>query len=290
MIETLLSCQMPVPLPIGHVSYVVDPAKLKALAGQDWEFLLSPLSDPLYLSLIVITLVATAALFGLGFKLEPIRTRCQKFHDRCLSNRRFIPLILRTGLGVTLIVSGIKQSLFLPHVPAPALTNVMVVLGFFLVTGFLTRACGLAALITFCYGLTQSQYLLGTLESAAAAILIMAYGADRPSADQLFEIEHYGNSLEPLWKFIREATGPIIRLMMGTTLIYLAITEKAMNPRVTEAVVIDFNLPATIPVSTAMWVFSVGVIELAVGLVLVLGFLTRSFAIIAFIVLSLSFL
>jgi len=38
-----------------------------------------------------------------------------------------------------------------------------------------------------------------------------------------------------------------------------------------------------------MWVFSVGVIELAVGLVLVPGFFTRTFSFIAFVVLTLSF-
>jgi len=279
-----------VPLPMAHVSYVVDPAKMEALAGEDWGFLLSPLTDPFYLFLIVATVILVAAIFLVAQTIGPIRRYCHKFHDRCLSYHRYIPLVLRMGLGVTLIVSGTKQSIFLPHVPGPALTNVMVVLGFFMLTGFLVRLCGIFALIIFIYGLTVSPYLFGTLESAAAAILVTAYGSDRPSIDHLFEIENLGSSLEPLWKIIREATGPIIRVLMGLTLIWLAITEKALNPRVTEAVIIDFNLPAAIPVSTAMWVFAVGVIELAVGLVLVLGFFTRSFAIIAFIVLTISFL
>ncbi|MCA9050447.1 MAG: DoxX family protein, partial [Planctomycetaceae bacterium] len=83
--------------------------------------------------------------------------------------------------------------------------------------------------------------------------------------------------------------GVVLRLAMGFTMIWLAVTEKALNPRVSEAVVIDFGLESVIPVSSAMWVFSVGVIELAVGLVLVLGLFTRTFAFIAFVVLTLSF-
>ncbi len=76
---------------------------------------------------------------------------------------------------------------------------------------------------------------------------------------------------------------------MGSTLMWLAVTEKAMNPRVCEAVVVDFDLESVIPVSSAMWVFTVGVIEFAVGLVLVAGFFTRTWSIVAFLVLTLSF-
>jgi uncharacterized membrane protein YphA (DoxX/SURF4 family) len=277
-------------LSLAHVSYVVDPAKMEALKGTDWGFVMSPMSDPLYLGLTIATVVITAAAFFLCQRIGPVRGYLHRYHDRCLSYHRYIPLILRIALGMVLIVSGSTHSIYLPNVRGAHLTNVQVVLGFCLLTGFMVRLSGVMALGIFVYGLTQSHYLMGTLESAAAAILIVIYGPDTPSADHLFEVDHFGDRFEPMFHKLRDATGPLIRVAMGTTLMWLAITEKALNPRVTEAVIIDFELPSVIPVSTAMWVFSVGMIEFAVGLVLVLGFFTRSFAAIGFVVLSLSFL
>ena len=100
----------------------------------------------------------------------------------------------------------------------------------------------------------------------------------------------FGDWLSSVWDPIKSATPILVRLALGGTLMWLAVTEKAMNPRVSEAVVIDFHLQSLIPVSTAMWVFSVGMIGFAVGLVLFIGFFTRSFSLIAFLMLTLSFL
>lgn len=273
----------------AHVSYVVDPAKLKALSGADWPFLLSPLSDSLYVTLIVVTILVTAAVIAACELLPQPRAFCRTMHDRVLTYSDFIPMILRTALGVALIVAGTRSAIFLPNVPGTAFGTPEVVLGFCLMIGFMTRASALAALVLYFYGLFTSQYLLGTMESAAVALLIAAYGAERPSVDELLSADILEATLKPVWKRLRENTGVVLRLAMGFTMIWLAVTEKALNPRVSEAVVIDFGLESVIPVSSAMWVFSVGVIELAVGLVLVLGLFTRTFAFIAFVVLTLSF-
>ena len=275
--------------PLAHVSYVVDPEKLEALAGTDWEFLLSPLSETLYITLIGITLVVTVALFAVCELVAPLRNGCRQIHNRFLNYEQFVPVILRTALGIALIVAGTKQAIFLPNVPGPQISTLEVVLGFCLLAGFSVRICAMGAVGIFCYGLTQSHYLLGTMESVAAAFIVAAYGAAAPSADDILQTDPLGKALEPLWASIREHTGIILRLALGSTMVWLAITEKAMNPRVCEAVVVDFKLESVIPVSPAMWVFTVGVIEFAVGLVLVLGLFTRTWSIVAFIVLTLSF-
>lgn len=274
---------------LAHVSYIVDPEKLKALSGTDWEFFLSPVYDSLYLMLIIITLVVVLSGFIAGETVRPLRVACRDMHNRLLGYRDFISLILRVSLGVALIVAGTKQAIFLPNVPGETVGTLEVVLGFFLIVGFMVRLSGLTALAIYFYGLSTSHYLLGSMESAAAAMLVVAYGGERPSVDDILDFDMLGSQLQSVWKKLQENTGLILRLSLGTTLIWLAVTEKAFNPRVSEAVVIDFNLESVIPVSTAMWVFSVGVIELAVGLMLVLGFFTRTFSIIAFLVLTLSF-
>lgn len=275
--------------PLAHVSYVVDPEKLRTLAGPDWEFLLSPLQDSLYLTLIAVTLVVTVALFVMFELVAPLRTGCRRIHDRFLSYEAFVPLILRTALGIALIVAGTKQAIYLPNVPGPQVSTLQVVLGFCLLAGFSIRVCGLGALAIFFFGLSQSGYLFGTMESAAAALIVAAYGAAPPSTDDIMQFDPLGKLLAPIWKWTQKNAGVVLRVALGSTMLWLAVTEKAMNPRVSEAVVLDFQLQDLIPVSSAMWVFTVGVIEFAVGLVLVLGLFVRTWSIVAFIVLTLSF-
>ncbi len=275
--------------PLAHVSYVVDPEKLEALSGSDWAYFLSPLSDPFYVTLIVVTLVVVVTLYAACELLRPLRTFCREIHNRLLIHLEYVPLALRLSLGVALIVAGVGDVIFVPNVPAGGIGGLEVGIGFCLVSGFMVRASGVAALSVFVYGMTQSHVLLGTLESAAAALLVIAHGPHRPSTDNVLDMDPLGKSLKPMWDKISDLTPVILRLSLGTTLIWLAITEKFFNPRVCEAVVIDYDLMSVIPVSTAMWVFSVSAIELAVGLILVLGLYTRSFALIALVVLSLSF-
>jgi len=274
---------------IAHVSYLVDPAKLEALAGVDWPFLLSPLRDPLYLSLILGTAAVVIAAVVACESIESLRRPLGHFRDRLLEYRTFVPLFLRLTLGIALIVSGTAGTIFLPNVPAPAFGTLEVVLGYCLLVGLMVRPCGLVALALFAWGLWTSRYMLGAVECAAAALLVSAYGASRPSADELLGIDVGGSVLEPLWRPIREHVTLLVRLALGSTLIWLAVTEKMLNPRVSEVVVLDYGLESVIPVNSAMWVFAVGSIELIVGTVLVLGLYTRVAAIVTALVLTSSF-
>ncbi len=276
-------------LPLAHVSYVVDPELLESLSGRDWAFLLSPLSDPLYVTLIIVTLVVTVACFAACHLVSPLRSTCHHFHNRLLMNVEYVPLMLRLSLGMALIVAGAGDAVFLPNVPAGGFGGFEVGVGFCLVFGFMVRASGMAALTIFCCGLAQSQYLLGAWETAAAALLLIAYKPTRPSVDDILDVDPLGDSLAPVSRKLSGMGPLLLRLALGSTLIWLAITEKAFNPRLCESVVIDYGLDAVIPVSTAMWVFSVGVIEIAVGVVLVLGVYTRCFCLITLIILTLSF-
>ena len=273
----------------AHVTYIVDREKLDALAGADWVFLLSPFRDPLYLSLILTTAAATIAAFAVCELFAPARRRLRRIHDRLLEYRTYVPLLLRLALGIALIVAGTQGSVYLPNVPGPALGTIEVAVGFCLLVGYMVRPSALLAFGIFLYGLTQSRYMLGALECGAATLLVAAHGGGRPAVDDVLDIDVLGDVLEPLWRPLRAHTGPLLRLALGTTMIWLAVTEKGLNPRVSEAVVLDYDLEGVIPVSSAMWVLAVGVIEIAVGLVLVLGLFTRTWSIVAALVLTASF-
>jgi len=72
-------------------------------------------------------------------------------------------------------------------------------------------------------------------------------------------------------------------------MIYLAVYEKILNPHLSAQVVAQFRLDQVIPVQTAMWVLSAGIIEAVLGLLIITGFYTRVVVAIAFVVLSMSF-
>lgn len=103
-------------LPLGHVTYVVDPEKLKALAGRDRDFLLAPVKDPFYLTLIVVTLVVVVAAFAACEIVPNLRTAGRAFHNRLLTHEPFVPMTLRIALGIALLVSGTNDTIYLPNV------------------------------------------------------------------------------------------------------------------------------------------------------------------------------
>jgi uncharacterized membrane protein YphA (DoxX/SURF4 family) len=72
-------------------------------------------------------------------------------------------------------------------------------------------------------------------------------------------------------------------------MVYLALFEKLLNPHLSELVVDKFNLTAVVPVSPQMWVVSVGIIELVIGLVLLLKWKPRLISVITFLVLIMTF-
>jgi len=274
---------------LAHVTYIVEPEKLEALAGADWSFLLSPLRDPLYLAMILGTVAVSGTAVAVCELFAPARRRLRHVHDRLLEYRTYAPLLLRLALGIALIVAGTQDSIFLPNVPGRALSTIEVAIGFCLLVGYMVRPSALVSFAIFLYGLFKSHYMLGALECGAASLLVAAYGGTRPSADDVLGIDFLGGALEPLWRTLRGHAAPILRVALGVTMVWLAVTEKGLNPRVSEAVVLDYGLEHVIPVSSAMWVLAVGVIEVVLGLVLVLGLFTRTWSIVAALVLTASF-
>jgi uncharacterized membrane protein YphA (DoxX/SURF4 family) len=81
----------------------------------------------------------------------------------------------------------------------------------------------------------------------------------------------------------------VARVGLGFSMAYLAVLEKVLNPHWSEAVVQRYHLQSAVPVSAELWVLGAGLIELAVGLAILLGYRVRLFAAVAFGVLSVSF-
>jgi uncharacterized membrane protein YphA (DoxX/SURF4 family) len=76
---------------------------------------------------------------------------------------------------------------------------------------------------------------------------------------------------------------------IGIGMIYLAVVDKILTPERAALVVENTGFAEVIPISPIMWAFSVGMIELAVGLMLFIAWHTRLAAVVALIILSMSF-
>ena len=129
----------------------------------------------------------------------------------------------------------------------------------------------------------QKAYIIGNIEMAAGLVALLILGSARPGIDDIFGIPEFKAPRFRQW------IPTLLRIGIGGALIFLALYEKVLNPHVSDLVVQKYALDSIIHVGPAMWVFAVGMIELAVGLLLLVGFQTRLVSAIAFLVLIVTF-
>ncbi len=281
----LLVALVLVPLASAHVGYVLDHPAVEANQGADLVFLAGAF-QPTYIGMMLATILVTGLLlWWLSRNNESVR-RMRRIVRQASRYGPFIPWIARLGVGIALIGAGSAGVMISPAVstPWPWFSTVEVLVGFLILAGFLTSLAAWAALILFLITLLHASYLVGNLDFLALVLSILVLGSSRPGIDDLFSIPF----LAPLTK-LRASVPLLLRLGIGLGMTYLALFEKLLNPNLSRIVVEQYSLTSVIPVSSSMWVFSAGVIELAVGLFLLLGVLTRATVAVAFLVLSLSF-
>jgi uncharacterized membrane protein YphA (DoxX/SURF4 family) len=269
----------------AHVGYVLAEHDFQSATGHDWAFVLSPLFSAEYRWLIIGTALALVLTIFLLQRSKRIRLFERSCRDRALSYHDLIPWMLRLSAGIALLGAGTARALISPLLPEMyvyALAQTLI--GFCLLAGFLVGPMTIAGLALFAIGLTHTFYLAGNADFAAALLALLMYADNRPGVDHIFGIRFFPN-LSSLKKYVPL----VLRVGLGGAMIFLAIYEKFLNPHTSEAIVRAFDLTSVIPVSPAMWVLGVGCIELVVGLCILLGFWTRLVALIAFLVLTLTF-
>ena len=270
---------------LAHVSYVLAQEERLATTGQDWSFLLSPLHDPWNLALMGSTVAFLAALLFAFGHIPALIERVRYFRGRARQYADFVPLILRATVAMALIGAGAEHFLVSPTITDDSIFSLLeMVLGFLLLTGFLLTPATLAALAFVIGALVLHPVLLGNTDLLAAPIAILLLGHNKPGIDDLLGIR-----MPQLPEKYRALVPLVLRLGLGLALVYLAITEKFLNPHQFAAVVDAYSMTNFVPVSPAMWTLSVGIFELVIGLALILGCRVRTASIIGFIALSLSF-
>jgi uncharacterized membrane protein YphA (DoxX/SURF4 family) len=269
----------------AHVKYVVGENEVKENLGADWEFLLSPLSDPINILLMVGTLIFAAFAVLIFTKTNFLKKEIQELKKRADSYISFAPWMLRLSLGIALIGSGVSNTLISPVLSGyDSFSFIQILIGFFIIGGFLVIPSALIAVFLYIIALTTDLYMIGNLDFLAIAIALLILDNERPGIDDLLNFP----KVSP-FRFLKKYVPLVLRIGIGGAMIYLALYEKLLNPRISEIVAVQEKLVDVIPVSAAMWVLSAGIIEFVIGLALILGLYTRISAGIAFIVLSLSF-
>ncbi len=269
----------------AHVGYVIPHDEIVTHEGLDFGFLLSVFKNPSYIALMVGTLVILVLLVIFIPKIPAVKKWFKEIEERMHSYGDFLPWMARLSLGIALIGAGGAHVLVSPLTPATeGLAFFELILGFLWLAGFLLIPTALATIVMYFVALTRETYILGNLDFLALAVSFLALHGERPGIDDIFGLKIlYG------FRLPRNLAPLILRMGIGIGMAYLALHEKILNPHLSELVVSQFHLTSAVPVSPAMWVFSAGMIELAVALCILVGFYTRLTSIIAFAVLVTTF-
>lgn len=269
----------------AHVGYVVDSGLFPSHSGSDTSFLISVFSEPKNSIIILATLMIVLLLSDAYVHSRNARATAKAILDRAQNYRVFLPFIARLSVGIALLGSGTAGVLISPIADAtPFLATLEIYLGFFILTGFLLVPSLVIALCLFALGIISNTYLAGNLDFVGLILVLFSFGTSAPGVDDMLGVPFFN------WFGLPKKWGIVgLRMLLGTAFMFLALYEKLLNPHLSEMVVQAFNLTSIVPVSSAMWVFSAGVIEFIIGLCLFVGFRTRIMSVIAFLVICVTF-
>ena len=191
------------------------------------------------------------------------------------------PLALRISLGVALIAASAANWLFVPSLVLDrdfvgiALRVIEAACGLFLLAGLLTRytaivlaLLGVVAMFPFTIeSILEQVHILGI------AVFLFIAGPGQVSLDAR---RHADRSIQH--ENAPAAAINVLRLAMGFGIAFGALTEKLLNPPLAQALLDQspfLNVLRPLGVSDPVFIWLAGVTELAIGVVILSGQITR---------------
>jgi uncharacterized membrane protein YphA (DoxX/SURF4 family) len=223
-----------------------------------------------------IALVATGIAFLIQHRVpEPKAIRSLERYARTG------PLALRVALGVALLAAAAADWLFVPSLvlghdtAGAALRAVEALCGLLLLAGLFTRyaalvlaVLGVVAMMPFNFeSILEQVHILGI------AVYLFIVGPGPVSLDARRDA---GRSLDH--RKAPAAAINLLRIAMGFGIAYGALTEKLLNPPLAQALLDQspsLNLLRTLGVSDPVFIWLAGLTELAIGIVILSGQITR---------------
>jgi uncharacterized membrane protein YphA (DoxX/SURF4 family) len=281
----------------AHVKYVTPGSDPVAVG----EFLLSALSDPFNLAVLLGGGGFVAALAATYLAVRPARRDVAVFRETVESYGDLLPWLLRLSIGIPLVGAGFTGYFFSPVVQLGPPTFVRlfgIAVGFLLLFGFGTRLVAAAGLGAYVVGLALEPALLLAFEYVPGFVAIALLGGGRPSADHVVSRMAADDAtlysrIDPFYRAVAvpfvERVQPYASLVplalragVGLTFVYLGVAQKLMNPGEALPVVAKYDLTAVVPVAPELWVLGAGLTEVLVGVLLVAGAFTRAASLTSF--------
>ena len=191
------------------------------------------------------------------------------------------PLALRIALGVALIAAAAAHWLFVPSLVLDddavgvALRSVEVACGLFILAGLFTRYAAIVLAVLGVVGMVpfNIESILEQVHILGIAVFLFIAGAGPVSLDAR---RAAGRSIQH--EKAPAAAITLLRLAMGFGIAYGALTEKLLNPPLSEALLAErpfLNVLRGIGVGDPTFIWLAGLTELVIGVVILSGQITR---------------
>lgn len=193
----------------------------------------------------------------------------------------WVPLLLAVHTAVPLVVAGVRNQLFVPNLqmdvaPGAFVGLAQVGVALLLFYGVFSRyaALALAAIWLVGVGIFGPVLLLEHFFFVGIAAFIWITGRGPIAIDRMF-----GEWAHPRQEYLLHAV-PILRISIGFSIAWLALTEKLLNLPLALAFIEEFAFVNVFPnlgiaVSNATFVRMAGTVELTAGLLLMAGAFPR---------------
>ena len=271
------------PSAFAHIHYVLNQSEIAQIeAGQPPGHLAQA---DLLSALFLAGLLGLVAVQFLG-AYEQQKGRFKGPITRLAKFSPFVPLILRVLTGLFLVVSGYDYRLLAPdfHLPAgnaaPAIAGLELIIGVFLILGLFVKVAAmliisLLALAVVSYGL----HVIDHLELLGISVVLVTEGGVRYAVDGfLLANRRVFSRIARRLVQLKPFSMPALRITIGTSIIWLGLTEKLLAPELTKAAIAKYGLPV-FP-NADLFIFIFGAFEIILGIHYLLGIFLRTISLI----------
>ena len=254
----------------AHVKWLIDTTNIKHVENYHWT------DKPVLIWLVVVLLIIIIGIFLERFLPSP-RKFSHPFFDY------IDPIVISffsIMAGIGFVIFSISGYLFAPPlIPSTLFGYILIagqaIIGFGLILGVFVQVLSIALIVIYVLSAFYFGFenMLETLEIPGIAFMLLFIVRAHWT---LFS----SNRLETLAKHFRSYAVPLLRVFAGLNLIVLGFSEKILHPEFGLAFLAEYHWNfmqmAGFQNFTDYWfVLSAGVVQVLLGLVLILGIVTR---------------
>jgi uncharacterized membrane protein YphA (DoxX/SURF4 family) len=272
-----------VPAAFAHTLYVISAEDAATVVSHPLNELYNPFNW-----ILIACLPLAFWLLAHYTKNHLLVWKTKNISAKLASYEILVPWMMRLSLGILLIGAGTGSHLISPVVHDSAFNVLEIAFGFMLLLGLFTRIVAFATMFFYVYALLNNFYLLGTFEVFGASLFLFATGAGKPSIDDMLGLEHWEESR--ILMFLRREKSRILRTGIAVSFIFLGLYEKFLMPQLMAETIIKYNINSLLPfLSVDMWVLCTGIVEIALGILLLLDYRPAFVSVVTFAVLIVTF-